>query len=59
MLMGSLLKRPSLDQPCPQTTQDPTALDSLSLQEQSSATVNVDKGFSVRSESLGAHLQHN
>lgn len=57
MLMSSLLKRPSRDQPSPQTTQDATALDSPSLEEQSSATINVDKGFSVRSESLGAHLQ--
>lgn len=51
MLMGSLLKLLSHDQPCRQTT-----LDSVSLQEQSSATVNIDKGFSVRSESLEAHL---
>lgn len=43
MLMDSLLKSPSL-----QSTEDPTALDSLSLQEQRSESINIDKGFSVR-----------
>lgn len=43
MLMESLLKLPSL-----QSREDPTALDSSSLQEQRSESVNIDKGFSVR-----------
>lgn len=56
MLMDSLLKRPTCDQPRPQTNQDPTALDSSGLQEQNSAAVDLDKGFSVRSESPGDDL---
>lgn len=43
ILMDSLLKSPS-----PPTTEDPTALDSLSLQEQRSESINIDKGLSVR-----------
>lgn len=51
MLMDSLLKSPS-----PQTTEDPTALDSFSLQEQRSESINIDKGFSVSLAELGEYM---